>query len=122
MNKKEKYDYIFGNPPGEYVVNRLGWLDALLSDIRTLIDRYQCLRKNSKGSEAYGASNISIPVLVCTGLELISKLFVGNTSNATENVSKFIDEFFPAHGKKIPRIIWDGIRNGTNHNFSPNSI
>src|SRR6266705_6158697 len=75
---------------------------------------------SSKGSEAYGAGNISIPVLVCTGLELISKLFVGNTSNATENVSKFIDEFFPAHGKKIPRIIWDGIRNGTNHNFSPN--
>jgi hypothetical protein len=80
------------------------------------------LRENSKGSEAYGAGNISIPVLVCTGLELISKLFVGNTSNATENVSKFIDEFFPAHGKKIPRIICDGIRNGTNHNFSPNSI
>ena len=77
MNKKEKYDYIFGNPPGEYVVNRLDWLDALLSDIRTL-DGYQCLRENSKGSEAYGAGNISIPVLVCTGLELISKLFVGD--------------------------------------------
>jgi len=51
------------------------------------------LRENSKGSEAYGAGNISIPVLVCTGLELISKLFVGNTSNATKNVSKFIEEF-----------------------------
>ena len=31
MNKEEKYDYIFGNHPGEYVVNRLDWLDALLS-------------------------------------------------------------------------------------------
>ncbi len=78
MNKEEKYDCIFGNHPGEYVVNRLDWLDALLSDIRTLIDGYQCLRENSKGSEAYGAGNISIPVLVCTGLELISKLFVGD--------------------------------------------
>jgi hypothetical protein len=40
MNKEERYDYIFGNHPGEYVVNRLDWLDALLSDIRTLIDGY----------------------------------------------------------------------------------
>jgi hypothetical protein len=47
MNKEERYDYIFGNHPGEYVVNRLDWLDALLSDIRTLIDGYQCLRENS---------------------------------------------------------------------------
>jgi hypothetical protein len=60
MNKEETYDYIFGNHTGEYVVNRLGWLDALLSDIRTIIDGYQCLRENSKGSEAYGAGNISI--------------------------------------------------------------
>jgi hypothetical protein len=45
MNKEERYDYIFGNHPGEYVVNSLDWLDALLSDIRTLIDGYQCLRK-----------------------------------------------------------------------------
>jgi hypothetical protein len=60
MNKEERYDYIFGNHPGEYVVNSLDWLDALLSDIRTLIDGYQCLRENSKGSEAYGAGNISL--------------------------------------------------------------
>ena len=56
---------------GDYITNRFGWLDALLSDIRTLIDGGQGFVKGGiktyiEGS--HGAGNLSIPILVCTGL------------------------------------------------------
>ena len=125
MNKEERLDYIFGNHKGEYIANRFGWLDALLSDIRTLIDGGQGFVKGEikptlEGS--HGAGNISIPILVCTGLELASKLYTGNKHNATDSVKKFIQEFFPNDGKKLPGVLWKGIRNGTNHAFIPNTI
>ena len=66
---------------------------------------------------------MSIPILVCAGLELASALYTGNKfNNATNNVKKFVEEFFPDDGKKIPGILWVGIRNGTNHVFIPNTI
>ena len=125
MNKKERLDYIFDDHKDDYILNRFGWLNALLSDIRTLIDGGQGFAKDEikptlEGS--HGAGNVSIPILVCTGLELASALYTGNKPNATDSVRKFIEEFFPAGGKKIPLILWDGIRNGTNHVFIPNTI
>jgi hypothetical protein len=125
MNKEQRLEYIFGDRPGDYITNRFGWLNALLSDIRTLIDGGQGfvngkIEPTLKGS--HGAGNVSIPILVCTGLELASALYTGNRYNATDNVKKFIEEFFPADLKKIPQILWDGIRNGTTHVFIPNTI
>lgn len=129
MNKKEaRLDYIFGDHEDDYVTNRFGRLDALLSDIRTLIDGGQGFVKDEikptlEGS--HGAGNLSIATLVCTGLELVSALYVGDTGkkyNATDNVKEFVEEFFPDDGKKIPRILWLAIRNGINHAFIPNMI
>ena len=79
MNKKERLDYIFDDHKGDYIPNRFGWLNALLSDIRTLIDGGQGFAKGEikhtlEGS--HGAGNVSIPTLVCTGLELASTLFL----------------------------------------------
>ena len=128
MNKKERLDYIFGDHNDDYITNRFGWLNALLSDIRTLIDGGQGfvngeVKPTLEGS--HGAGNVSIPILVCTGLELASALYTGKTgktANATDNAKNFIQEFFQGNGKNIPRILWDGIRNGTNHAFIPNTI
>jgi flagellar hook-basal body complex protein FliE len=126
-DREERLDYIFGDhPDDDYVTNRFGWLDALLSDIRTLIDGGQAFTKGEikptlEGS--HGAGNLSIATLVCTGLELVSALYTGKKyNNATDRVEKFIKEFFPDDGKKIPRILWQGIRNGINHAFIPNMI
>jgi hypothetical protein len=33
-----KLDFIFGTHPSERITNRFGWLENLLSDIRSLID------------------------------------------------------------------------------------
>lgn len=89
----------------------------MLSDIRTLIDGGRCFEKGELKpilEGAHGAGNVSIPVLMCTGLELASALYTDNRkSNAIDNVRRFIKEFFPADGKEIPGILWDGIRNGT---------
>lgn len=41
---------------------------------------------------------------------------------AEDNVAKFIDDFFPEHLKSIPRILWDGVRNGIDHLFVPKSM
>jgi hypothetical protein len=125
MNRDERLDYIFGNHKNEYIANRFGWIDALLSDIRTLIDGGQGFVKGEikpmlEGS--HGAGNVSIPMLVCTGLELVSALYTGNKHRARDNVKKFVEAFFPDDGKKISAILWQGIRNGTNHAFIPNTI
>ncbi len=129
MNERERLDYILGDhEEDDYITNRFGWLDALLSDIRSLIDGGQAFVKGEikptlEGS--HGAGNLSIATLVCTGLELVSALYVGDTGkkyNATDNVKEFVKEYFPDDGKKIPRTLWLGIRNGINHVFIPNMI
>lgn len=39
--------------------------------------------------------------------------------NATENAKKFIMRYFPKEYRGIPLLLWDGIRNGLVHTFSP---
>jgi hypothetical protein len=130
VDKEEKLDYIFGNHPAQPVQNRFGWLDAaLLGDIQTFVDGIKIILSTTARSsidDVHGGGNLSIPILVCTGLELVSALYVGKTKyksgseyDATENVEKFINRFFPNHGKKIPRLLWDGVRNGVDHLFNP---
>jgi hypothetical protein len=133
VNKEERLDYIFGNHPAQPIQNRFGWLNAsLLGDIQTFID---CIKvflngtAKSSQNDVHGGGNLSIPILVCTALELVSALYVGKTKYrsgrgyyATENVETFVNRFFPNHGKKIPRLLWDGIRNGINHLFNPKPI
>lgn len=72
----------------------------------------------------HGAGNVSISILVCTGLELASKLYAGKEVNATDSVKNFIKKYFPDNSaaQNIPLILWNGIRNGTNHIFIPNII
>jgi hypothetical protein len=131
MSVTEKHNYIFENQQDYYVVNRFGWFNSLLSDIRTLIEGGQNYKlkdsTNLKGT--FGAGNVSIPILVCIGLELASALYTGKTAvkdrasyHADENVKDFVETFFPEHGVKIPLILWDGIRNGNTHLFMPNVI
>jgi len=81
MSAEEKHNYIFENQSGYYVANRFGWFESLLSDVRTLIVGGQQL-KNKPSPELggnYGAGNVSIPILVCIGLELASSLYTGKT-------------------------------------------
>lgn len=43
----------------------------------------------------------------------------GKNYSAEDNVANFIDDFFPEHMNSIPRIVWDGVRNGVDHLFVP---
>ena len=125
MNEKDRKDYIFENQSDQPIVNRFGWLDhALLDDIKTFVNTLQ-----SAPQLVQGGGNLSIPILVCTGLELASSLYVGMTDylnhskyNATVNVEKFINDFFPGCAREIPLLVWDGVRNGVDHLFVPKSI
>ena len=131
MSEAERHNYIFGNQENYYVVTRFGWFESLLSDIRTLIEGGQHL-KNTSSIELgghFGAGNVSIPILICIGLELASALYIGKTNvkdkskyHADENVSEFVEAFFPEQGVKIPLLLWDGIRNGNTHLFLPKVI
>ena len=38
---------------------------------------------------------------------------------ATKNAKEFIPRYFPEEYKEIPSLLWDGIRNGLVHTFSP---
>ena len=131
MNSNDRLNYIMGE--------RIGWLDtALLSDIRTLIKGGE-VYKNKHSDRLggfYGAGNVSLPLLICTGLEFASALYTGKTQynmgkknnqpeyEAPQNVQKFIKKYFPknAHAKKITLIMWDALRNGTHHLFIPKSM
>jgi hypothetical protein len=129
LNARERLDYIFGDHPTDYIPNKFGWLDTvLLSDIRTLISGGKRL-KNTKSRTligSYGAGNVTIPILLCVGIELAAALYVGKTRynvgsnyDATANVEVFIKMLFPHHAKELPRILWNGVRNGLDHTFFP---
>lgn len=42
--------------------------------------------------------------------------------NATDNVLEFMGEFFSEEYKVIPRLLWDGMRNGLIHTFYPKTF
>jgi hypothetical protein len=37
-------------------------------------------------------------------------------------VKNFVKDFFTGPAREIPRLIWDGVRNGVDHTFNPKSI
>jgi hypothetical protein len=131
LNEQERFGYIFKDGESEYVANRFGWLDTvLLSDIRSMIDGGEAFTKDKDRIKpalngSHGAGNVAISILVCTGLELVSALYTGETRynkgndyDAPNNVKGFINEFFPdSNSKEIAYLLWDGIRNGINHIF-----
>lgn len=131
MNEHQRIDYIF-NEEDDRTGKRFDWLNALFADIQTLIDGFKGFQNgNIKPSSDHplGGGNLSVSILVCTGLELVSALYVGKTNypqnacyNATDNVEKFICDFFPIHARCIPRLMWEGVRNGVNHLFIPNAM
>jgi len=63
-------------------------------------------------------------------MELAAALYTGRTSYMTgrrkavaeDDVAKFIKDFFPSNAQLIPHVIWDSIRNGISHLFSPKSV
>ena len=127
----ERLEYIFCTHQSEYIQNRFGWLHgALVEDIQSYIDGTRAILEGriSTGNPPAGG-NLSIPILVCTGLELVSALYIGRTKyldeknyNAEDNVAQFINDFFPDHSKRIPRVLWDGVRNGVDHLFIPKTM
>lgn len=128
MNKEEKHRYIFEDTSFEGRP-RFNWItDCLLGDIRTFLDgiEYFIIQKKGEpaGKRPRGGGNLSVPILIHTALEFVSRLYVGETKfnggyNATENAKKFIMRYFPEKYKEIPLLLWDGIRNGLIHTFSP---
>ena len=126
MTKEEKYRYIFeeGRPLVKWIT------DCLLGDIRTFLDGIENYIDNKERfafkPRPRGGGNLSVPILICTALEFISRLYIGETKfissegyNAKENTKKFIEKYFPEKYKAIPSLLWDGIRNGLVHTFSP---
>lgn len=120
MNKADRLDYIFGTKGGE---NRFAWLKGgLIGDIQLFVN---AIVKGPPGG------NLAIPILASTGLELAAALYTGRTDYLTgskhavaeDDVAKFITECFP-HGNAqlIPHVMWDSIRNGIGHLFSPKSV
>jgi hypothetical protein len=75
MSETERLDYIFGHHKNEPIVNRFGWLENLLGVIKTFENT---VRECPQLVE--GGGNLSIPILMCTGLELVSALYVGKTN------------------------------------------
>jgi hypothetical protein len=127
-----RLEYIFCTHEGDPIKNRFGWIDALLSDLETLVvasKESQASTLRSPSELPMGGGNLSIPILICTGLELVSALHAGKTDyppnagyNATNNVACFLKEYFPSHAGMIPRLTWDGVRNGVDHLFIPKSM
>ncbi len=133
LSKKDKYNYIFAKDPNYNNEIRFEWINScLLGDLQTFMDGVENFIQNKgwfSDNLPRGGGNLSLPIVVGTGLELVSALYVGKTKYkndrgpdkyyAEKNVKKFIVHFFPSNYTKIPLLLWDGIRNGIVHTFSP---
>lgn len=133
MTQIEKHNYIFAPDPSRNNEIRFDWIyHCLLGDIQTFLAGVENFTQNrGKFSDNLprGGGNLSVPILISTSLEFVSALYVGKTLykdgnryNAASNVKEFITRFFPSQYKKLPSLIWDGIRNGIVHTFSPKSF
>lgn len=134
MTTDEKRRYIFedtsfeGRPRSKWII------DCLLGDIQTFFDGIEIFIKNKeKSGKRDGGGNLSVPILISTALEFVAALYTGKTKyqikkegekkyNATDNVRRFIEDFFPKEYKDIPLLLWDGVRNGLVHSFYPKSF
>lgn len=123
MDDTERRNYIFENQNGNSIVdNRFGWLEgALLGDIQTFVNTI-----HEVPQLVIGAGNLSLPIIICTGLEMAAGMYTCNTRylsgssyNAEDNVRNFIKDFFIGRIREIPRLIWDEVRNGVDHFFVP---
>lgn len=126
MSPEEKNDYIFSEKISGLGGTRFDWIDhALMGDIQTFVDginyNYFPPRQFLPTDSPRGGGNLALPILVSTSLDLISALCFG-TPNATDNVKKFIEKYFPGFYKEFPSIFWDGVRNGITHKFYPKSF
>jgi len=128
MTPAEKDVYIFDKSQSKmFPGGRFAWIaDCLLGDIRTFLDGANNYVQNKGTLQGRGGGNISIPALASIAIELVSALYMGKTSyrdgnlySATDNVRSFISRFVPGLYQKIPLLVWDGIRNGILHTFSP---
>ena len=136
MTTDKKRWYIFedtsfeGRPRFKWII------DCLLGDIQTFFDGIENFIKNKeKSGKRDGGGNLSVPILISTALEFVAALYTGKTKyqikkegeklnkyNATDNVRRFIKDFFPKEYKDIPSLLWDGVRNGLVHSFYPKSF
>lgn len=110
--------------------NRFAWISAsLMGDIQTFVDGISLFLQN-KGNPIYAASrgggNVTLPITVNTGLEVVSALYIGKTEykdgrvyNAADNVRKFVLRYFSHSGVMIPLLLWDGVRNGIDRLLFP---
>ena len=83
MTKEEKYRYIFEDKSFEGRP-RVKWItDCLLGDIRTFLDGIENYIDNKERfafkPRPRGGGNLSVPILICTALEFVSRLYVGET-------------------------------------------
>jgi hypothetical protein len=109
---------------------RWGWLETcLLGDIRTFLDGVEHCYPNrqelrQRDRDPRGAGNPSLPILVCTAIDILSDLWVGETDylkrgDEGSRAQRFIAEYFLGFSREIPQLMWDGIRNGLTHLYVP---
>ena len=64
MNKKRKLDYISNDHKDDCIASRFGWLSALLSDSRTIIDAANVFGKDTTVRQAIERYRIELNKLL----------------------------------------------------------
>jgi hypothetical protein len=130
MSKTEKYNFIFlpDNPTNPKSISKFDEIAKIpFQDIDFLIESVQKKIKYNKDNRIDYDLSIginSIPILCFSQIQLITNYCYGiqnQDKSDPNNVEKFIKKFFYEGFEKIPRIIWDGMRNGMMHQFYPKS-
>jgi hypothetical protein len=121
MGTVTDYDFVFVEPC--QIIgggSRWSWIECIVSDCQLFMNGIQ-----ANG----GGGNLAFPILICTGIDLVSDLYVGDTYYISGNAfdqsqaaAEFIEHFFDGVSQQIPRIIWDAVRNGLTHCFLPKGM
>ncbi len=128
MTPTEKQGYVFDPQPAQGNKVRWEWVECLLRDIETF---QWGIREGVQANKVcgLGGGNFSVPILVCTGIDLLSDLYQGMTDyvhrpgfGQGRAAYRFISDYFNGNIAAVPRTVWDAMRNGLTHVFMAKRI
>lgn len=135
MTDGERFSYIFeaqtDSVPGVKDISRFEWLEDIhiggVRSVRDAVRIYIDCSDNYPDGRSRAGCHFALPAVVVIALEAISNFYGGITERtvgrrnyrADDLVEQFLRRYYPEPYTLLPSLLWDSIRNGILHSYSP---